>query len=164
MSGTEKLSAFYYPHENHRWIGISETAYKKEEKGFQSIKAQPRFKGVVRVELATNQVETKFHVRYFEISQGGHSTFERHQHAHVVIGKRGRGVVLAGGEVYNLEEDDLLIINKGTPHQLINQEKEPFGFYCIVDAERDSPRPIIRKEFEELLKKNPKIEEVIEPK
>jgi len=27
------------------------------------------------------------------------------------------------------------------PHQLRNSGAEPFGFYCIVDRERDRPQP-----------------------
>lgn len=163
MSANEISSALYYPYVNGRWSGISEKPYKKEKTGFQSINAQPRFKGVVRAELATNQTKIKFHVRYFEISRGGYTTFERHQHAHVIIVKRGKGIAIAGNEIYCLKEDDLLIIKQGAPHQLINQGEEPFGIYCVVDAERDTPQPITRKELENLQKKNQKIAEIVKP-
>ncbi|MEM3608607.1 MAG: cupin domain-containing protein [Candidatus Bathyarchaeia archaeon] len=148
--------ALYYPHVDGRWIGIPVEPYK-EERSLHKLHAKARFKGVTRHTLAAEQADMKFHVRYFEIEPGGYTTLERHDHVHVVIGKRGTGTVIAGDEVYTLREGDLLIIRGGAPHQLINPSDEPFGFYCIVDADRDRPRPITRKELEELSRSNPDI-------
>jgi quercetin dioxygenase-like cupin family protein len=151
------LYAIFYPHVNGRWIGIPVRPYKEEEESLQRLGAKVRFKGVTRHTLAADQAEIKFHVRYFEIEPGGYTTLERHNHVHVVIGKRGEGTVIAGDEIYTLKEGDLIIIKGGAPHQLLNPKNSPFGFYCIVDADRDRPRPVTRKELEELGKSNPEV-------
>ena len=49
---------------------------------------------ILRTELIGKHGEScAFHVRYFEVGPGGYSTLEKHQHEHVVIPIRGRGVV-----------------------------------------------------------------------
>jgi ribulose-bisphosphate carboxylase large chain len=83
---------------------------------------------------------TKFHVRYFEISQGGNSSFEKHRHEHVVICIRGRGALLFGKKKRPMEYLDTAYISPDTPHQLTNPYQEPFGFLCIVNAKRDRPK------------------------
>jgi ribulose-bisphosphate carboxylase large chain len=85
-----------------------------------------------------------FDVRYFEIEGGGHSTFERHRHAHVVIGLRGAGRVRIGSRWRPLKPLDACYIGPETPHQLRNDGGEPFGFLCVVDAERDRGRAVAR--------------------
>lgn len=157
MKDANKPYALYYPHVNERWIGIPARPYKKEEQSLHKLRAKVRFKGVVRYTLAADQAKMKFHLRYFEIEPNGYTTFEKHNHIHVIIGKRGRGKVIAGDKIYTLKEGDLLIIKEGIPHQLLNPEKEPFGFYCIVDADRDRPKPVTRKELEELGRSNPEV-------
>ncbi|MEM2123442.1 MAG: cupin domain-containing protein [Candidatus Bathyarchaeia archaeon] len=159
MGNGDKPYALYYPHTGEGWSGISVEPYKIEEKTLYEQHVKPSFKGVLRHTLAASQADIKFHLRYFEIEPGGYTTFERHNHAHVVIGKRGVGIAIAGEEIYTLREDDILIIKGGAPHQLLNREGEPFGFYCIVDADRDPPKPVTPIELEELCKKNPKIHE-----
>jgi quercetin dioxygenase-like cupin family protein len=71
---------------------------------------------------------------------GGYSTLERHEHAHAVMIQRGRGRVLVGGRVFDVNEHDLVHIPAMTWHQFRAPDDAPFGFLCMVNAERDRPQ------------------------
>jgi quercetin dioxygenase-like cupin family protein len=83
-------------------------------------------------------------VRYFEIAPGGHSTLEQHEHEHVVIPIRGRGEAQFGCYIYQVSFGDIVYVAPNDPHQFRNPDtnREPFGFLCIVNAQRDAPRPV----------------------
>jgi quercetin dioxygenase-like cupin family protein len=83
-----------------------------------------------------------FDVRYFELAPGGRTNFEQHRHAHVVIGLRGVGRVRLGRRWLRLRCLDVCYVAPDTPHELHNDRRRPFGFLCIVDAERDRGRPV----------------------
>jgi ribulose-bisphosphate carboxylase large chain len=84
-----------------------------------------------------------FELRYFEIAPGGHTTRERHEHVHVVVCVRGSGEARVKGRRYTMAPLDTLYIPPQAVHQLMNpSDAEPFGFFCIVDAERDRPVPV----------------------
>ncbi len=85
----------------------------------------------------------KFEVRYFEITPGGCSSLEYHNHAHVVICIRGKGKLKLGKKYRILKYFDIAYIAPNEIHQLLNPFKEPFGFICIVDSERDKPVELI---------------------
>ncbi len=85
----------------------------------------------------------KFHLRYFEIMPEGYSSFETHKHEHVVIGIRGRGKARLNKRNIDIKFLDVLYINPNTPHRFYNPYKEPFGFFCIVNAKRDRPKRFI---------------------
>ncbi|MEW6585677.1 MAG: cupin domain-containing protein [Nitrospirota bacterium] len=131
-SHEEKKTRLYRYRGNYTWLGIKTQRYKPEGKDWSSI---------VRQTLIGNRGEsTKFHVRYFEIAPGGHSSFEKHRHEHVVIGLRGKGVCIVNKRKYKIGFLDTLYIEPSFPHQLRNPFKEPFGFFCIVNAKRDKPQ------------------------
>jgi len=115
-----------------RWLGVPPTAYKADA---------AHHCGVTRTVLVGEAGEkTAFHVRYFEIAPGGFSTLERHEHEHVVVVLRGRGEVVLGDVVHELGFGDTVYIAPRETHQLRNPSGEkPFGFLCMVDAERDRP-------------------------
>ena len=99
-------------------------------------------KGITRRELSGKRGESQaFHVRYFEIEPGGYSTLEQHRHEHVVIPLRGRGEAQFGCYIYEVGMGDIVYVAPNDPHQFRNAEDatEPFGFLCIVNAERDTP-------------------------
>jgi len=121
---------------NFSWTGIKSEEYKAEGEDWVDI---------VRHGLIGNQGETtKFHLRYFEIAPDGHSSFEWHNHEHVVICIRGRGICLAGKKKYQIGFLDTLYIEPKMPHQLRNPFDEPFGFFCIVNAKRDKPKKVLK--------------------
>jgi mannose-6-phosphate isomerase-like protein (cupin superfamily) len=81
-----------------------------------------------------------FSPRYFEIQPGGHSTLERHEHAHWVLILRGQGHVLLGDQLIKINPYDTLTIPPMTWHQFQPIGAEPFGFLCVVNQERDRPQ------------------------
>lgn len=101
------------------------------------------WQGITRRELSGKRGESqRFHVRYFEIAPGGHSTLEQHEHEHVVIPIRGQGEAQFGCYIYGVGFGDIVYIAPNDPHQFRNppDAQEPFGFLCMVNAERDAPQ------------------------
>ena len=115
-----------------RWEGVAIADYKDPA---------DHWRGIVRTGLVGDQGEsTRFHLRYFEIAPGGFSSFESHAHEHAVVVLRGRGEVQLGETVQGLGFGDLVYVAPHEPHQFRNPSaEEPFGFLCVVDAERDRP-------------------------
>jgi quercetin dioxygenase-like cupin family protein len=78
-------------------------------------------------------------LRYFEVGAGGHTTLERHLHAHAVVIEHGRGRVLVGESIFAVAPHDLVQIPPSTWHQFRADADAPLGFLCMVNAERDRP-------------------------
>ncbi|MEW6297006.1 MAG: cupin domain-containing protein [Thermodesulfobacteriota bacterium] len=120
--------------DDYRWEGVEREAYKS---GHEAGRA---WKDIVRqVLIGKRAEETSFHLRYFEIAPGGYSSLEKHGHAHVVIAVRGHGKVILGEAAHALRQFDTVYVSPWTPHQFQATGTEPFGFFCIVDAQRDRP-------------------------
>ena len=100
--------------------------------------------------IGSHGEDASFHLRYFEIEPGGNSSLEKHVHEHVVICARGKGRAIAGDKVYDMDFMDVLYVSPDAPHQLLNPYEEPFGFFCIVDAERDRPRELDEEDIAKL--------------
>lgn len=116
------------------WEGVTPRAYKLGE---------GPWRGVTRHELSADVGRSApCHVRYFEVEPGGHSTHETHEHAHVVIVLRGRGVAVLADETFDVGFGDVIHVRPHDPHQFWNPGAEPFGFLCVVPAERDRPTPL----------------------
>ena len=115
-----------------RWEGVPAAEYKQ---------AADHWRGVTRIGLVGEGGEsTRFHLRYFEIAPGGFTSLERHRHEHVVVVLRGGGQVQLGVVTHHVGYGDTVYIAPQEAHQLRNASAdEPFGFLCIVDAERDQP-------------------------
>jgi ribulose-bisphosphate carboxylase large chain len=120
---------------NFEWSQVEKAEYKPVDDSWR---------GVTRRVLVGEMGEsTAFHVRYFEIEPGGYTTLESHRHEHCVVALRGRGQALVGGQTLQMGFGDVLYVAPGEPHQFRNDGGvEPFGFLCVVDAERDRPRPV----------------------
>ena len=118
------------------WSGRASTAYKDA----RDLADDLAFRGVRRVELVGKFGErSPTDLRYFEIEPGGYSSLEQHLHTHIVIGARGRGVLVLGSRRETLAPMDVACIGPLEAHQLRNESSEPFGFFCIVDHDRDRP-------------------------
>lgn len=125
----------------------TETKVYKEEGGTS-------FKNIVKRDLIDKQCPgVDFEVRYFEISNYGYSSLEKHEHPHVVIIGRGKGKVIVGDESFEAKPFDIFYIAPNQAHQLIQMTKEPFGFFCMVADERDKPRLLNDPEKEKLKSK-----------
>ena len=131
----------------HTWSEVAKETYKEGAGGGEG----GQWCGIDRNTIIGGRGESaKFSLRYFEIAPGGNSSLEKHNHEHVVIGVRGKGRAVVEDCVHDMEPLDVLYIAPGTPHQLVNPHSEPFGFFCIVDAERDRPRPLEKADIERL--------------
>ena len=115
-----------------RWVGVPVAEYKQ---------VAEHHCGVTRVTLVGAGGEaTAFHLRYFEVAPGGFTSLEHHIHEHAVLVLRGRGQVQLGERMHDLAFGDLVYVAPCEPHQLRNlSDSEPFGFLCVVDAQRDRP-------------------------
>ena len=122
----------YIEFDDFNWIGRESVKYKQAN--------NTSFNAVRRIELVgKNGEKTTFDLRYFEIAQDGFSSKEMHQHTHVIIVARGEGEVIVDDQQYVAKKNDILYIKPMATHQLRNVSSELFGFYCIVDRDRDRP-------------------------
>jgi len=120
-----------------RWSGVTLQPYKLGSA------AAGEFAGASRQVIAGDRGEPiAFELRYFELEPGGFTSLERHRHCHVVIGLRGRGGVMLGAREHRVAPFDAIYIAPNRVHRLRAIGREPFGFFCIVDRERDRPRPV----------------------
>ena len=112
------------------WESVPVLAYK-EDGG--------RFKDVTRQVLFSGAAGLPCQLRYFEVSPGGHSSLERHEHVHCVMILRGEGDVLIGDDVHHVTEKDVLTIPSRQWHQFRATRNTPLGFLCLVASDRDGP-------------------------
>ncbi|MEN2994733.1 MAG: cupin domain-containing protein [Thermodesulfovibrio sp.] len=114
---------------NNKWQGLKSIPYKDTQGNWAFIKRIPIF----------SSENANFEVRYFEIAPGGKSSLEYHNHIHLVICIKGKGKLRLGKDYKTIKYLDIVYIAPNEVHQLLNPFKEPFGFLCIVDKERDRP-------------------------
>jgi quercetin dioxygenase-like cupin family protein len=135
-----------------RWQDVEVLEYKREQDG--------PFRDVTR-QLLFDDPLLACQLRYFEVAPGGHTTLERHEHAHAVLIERGRGRCLVGDRVYDVVEHDLVHVPPLTWHQFQAGRDDPLGFLCMVNATRDRPQLPTAEELQRL-RGNPKIAEFID--
>jgi quercetin dioxygenase-like cupin family protein len=114
-----------------RWRGVDVREYKAE--------GSAPFREVTRQVLFDDPALAS-QLRYFEVAAGGHTTLERHEHAHAVIVHRGAGRCLIGERIYELGEHDLVHVPALAWHQFRAGAAAPLGFLCMVNAVRDRPQ------------------------
>lgn len=116
---------------DYRWQDVDVLAYKQDGAApFKDVTRQVLFEGGgVPAQL-----------RYFEVSPGGYTTLERHDHVHAVMVIRGRGQCLVGDTAYDIGMHDLVDVPPMTWHQFHAAPDEPLGFLCLVASERDRPQ------------------------
>ena len=113
-----------------RWEGVEVCAYKAEG---------THFRDVTRQALVGAADGLDGELRYFEIEPDGHTTLERHEHAHAVMILRGEGRVLIGTDVVDVHPFDLVKVPPGNWHQFHAGANAALGFLCLVNANRDRP-------------------------
>ncbi len=134
-SKKENKTRLYRYRGDFRWRGIKVERYKTYgERDWSEV--------IRQVIIGSHGESTRFHLRYFEISPKGYTSFERHKHEHVVVVIRGRGKVRVNNRTIEIGYLDTIYISPDTPHRLYNPYEEPFGFFCIVNARRDRPKPV----------------------
>jgi mannose-6-phosphate isomerase-like protein (cupin superfamily) len=110
------------------------------------------YKDVTRQVLFEGTDKLPSQWRYFEVSPGGHSTLERHEHLHNVLILRGRGQCLVGDKVYDIGEHDLVHVPSLAWHQFRAADDAPLGFLCLVAEQRDKPQLPAEADLKELSK------------
>ena len=134
-----------------RWQDVAVLEYKPQAAG--------PFRDVTRQILFDDPL-LSCQLRYFEIAAGGHTTLERHEHAHAVLIERGHGRCLVGDRVYPVAEHDLVHVPSLTWHQFQADPDEPLGFLCMVNAARDRPQ-LPTKDDLRRLRENPALAQFI---
>ncbi len=114
-----------------RWQGVDFLPYKEE--------GSAPFKAVSRQVLFAEPF-LSCELRYFECQPGGHTTLERHEHAHGVMLFRGGGLCLLGDQVRRVAAPDLVLIPPMVWHQFRAWDEDHLGFLCMVNADRDRPQ------------------------
>ncbi|MEO8849819.1 MAG: cupin domain-containing protein [Casimicrobiaceae bacterium] len=117
--------------DGYRWDEVARLQYKRD--------AGAPFRDVTR-QVLFGRADMHAELRYFEVAPGGHSTLERHVHAHAVMVLRGAGEVLVGDGVHAIRSFDLVSVPTLTWHQFRAGSREALGFLCMVDAARDKPQ------------------------
>ncbi len=127
---------------NYRWNAVKREPYKRVPINKPDKAKSPQdWALIVRNVLIGQEGDiSSMHLRYFEINKGGYSSLEYHNHEHIVIAVRGKGTVRLADRKITLKPFDALYIAPKTIHQLSNRHDEPFGFFCIVKARRDTPK------------------------
>ncbi|HET8995266.1 MAG TPA: cupin domain-containing protein [Acetobacteraceae bacterium] len=125
---TPLLRAF---RDGYRWDGVAHQPYKQD--------GSAPFKDISR-QVLFHEEALGCELRYFEMDAGGYSTLERHEHAHAVMILRGQGTCLLGDAVQPVKPFDLVHIPAWTWHQFRATPKEPLGFLCMVNTNRDRPQ------------------------
>ncbi|MFY9924670.1 MAG: cupin domain-containing protein [Opitutaceae bacterium] len=115
----------------YRWDGVPVLAYKED--------GGTHFRSVTRQVLFDDGRHIDTQLRYFEVAPGGHSTLERHDHAHLVMVIRGRGQALVGREILTLGTHDIVHVPPQAWHQFRATSDDPLGFLCLVKRDRDKP-------------------------
>jgi quercetin dioxygenase-like cupin family protein len=136
----------------HRWRGVDIQAYKQE--------GSAPFRDVTRQTLF-DDATLDCQLRYFEVAPGGHTTLERHEHAHAVVIQRGAGRCLIGDTIYDVAPFDLVHVPPHTWHQFRANADAPLGFLCMVNAKRDRPE-LPRAEDLARLRKDPALAAFLE--
>jgi mannose-6-phosphate isomerase-like protein (cupin superfamily) len=114
-----------------RWEGVERRPYKEDDQAlFNAISRQVLF----------SDPNSAAELRYFEVAPGGYSTLEKHEHVHAVLILRGSGHCLVGDKVSRINQNDLVSVPPWTWHQFRATGKEPLGFLCMVNAQRDRPQ------------------------
>jgi mannose-6-phosphate isomerase-like protein (cupin superfamily) len=124
-----------------RWQDVPVLEYKPEPGSFRDVSRQVLFGADAGLPCE---------LRYFEIAPGGHSTLERHEHAHAVVIQCGEGRALVGNEIVELRPLDLVWVPPRTWHQFRTRGAAPLGFLCLVARDRDRPVRPGDAELEEL--------------
>lgn len=130
---SQNVSKFFRHNGNFEWSHIQPADYKPTDDTWKGVSR--------RVFVGETGESPHFHLRYFEIEPGGYTTLEQHQHEHVVTVLRGSGQAIVGCKEFELQFGDVLYVSPDDPHQFRNDGgTEPFGFLCVVNAQRDRPR------------------------
>ena len=115
-------------HGEMRWQDIPLRAYGPENSGADRATRQ--------VLIGNEEQAPHFHMRYFAVQPGGHTSLDQHAHEHGVYILHGRARLHLQGAEYELHAGDIVYISGNDVHQFFTIGMEPLGFLCVVPAQR----------------------------
>ena len=111
-----------------RWQNVPMSEYGPENSGTDRATRQ--------VLIGIEEQSPHFHMRYFAVQPGGHTSLDRHAHDHGVYMLHGRARLRLGDEEHGIQTGDVVYIPGNEVHQFFTVGDEPFGFLCVVPAQR----------------------------
>jgi len=111
-----------------RWHDVPVRAYGPENSGADNATRQ--------ILIGTDENSPNFHVRYFAVQPGGHTSLDQHAHEHGVYILHGRARLRLENSEHELNTGDVVYIPGNQIHQFFASGQEPFGFLCVVPARR----------------------------
>jgi len=111
-----------------RWQGVPVRAYGPENSGADRATRQ--------VLIGSDENSPHFHMRYFAVQPGGHTSLDQHAHEHGVYIIHGHALLRLGEEEHHLFVGDVVYIPGNEVHQFFALGPYPLGFLCIVPAQR----------------------------
>jgi quercetin dioxygenase-like cupin family protein len=111
-----------------RWQDVPVRLYGPDNSGAEGATRQ--------ILVGDEEGSPHFHMRYFAVQPGGHTSLDQHAHDHGVYVLHGRARLRLGDEEHVLDAGDALYISGNEVHQFFTLGEEPFGFLCVVPAKR----------------------------
>lgn len=111
-----------------RWQNVPVRAYGPENSGADRATRQ--------VLIGPDENSPNFHMRYFAVQPGGHTSLDQHAHDHGVYVLHGCARLCLGNDEYEISKGDVVYIPGNEIHQFFTLGDEPFGFLCVVPARR----------------------------
>ncbi len=111
-----------------RWDDVPVRAYGPENSGADRATRQ--------VLIGAGENSPNFHMRYFAVQPGGHTSLDQHPHEHGVYVLHGRARLRLDEKEHELNAGDVVYIPGNEVHQFFALGEEPFGFLCVVPARR----------------------------
>jgi quercetin dioxygenase-like cupin family protein len=111
-----------------RWQDVPVRAYGPENSGAD--------KATRQILIGADENSSNFHLRYFAVQPGGHTSLDQHAHEHGVYILHGRALLRLENNEYELNAGDVVYIPGHEVHQFFTSGQEPFGFLCVVPARR----------------------------
>jgi quercetin dioxygenase-like cupin family protein len=115
-------------HGELRWEDVPVRAYGPENSDADRATRQ--------ILIGTGEDSPNFHMRYFAVQPGGHTSLDRHSHDHGVYVIHGRARLRLNEDEYEVSTGDVVYIPGDEVHQFFTLGREPFGFLCVVPARR----------------------------
>ena len=111
-----------------RWQNVQVRAYGPENSGAD--------KATRQILIGPDEQSPNFHIRYFAVQPGGHTSLDQHAHEHGVYILHGQARLRLENNEYELKAGDVVYIRGNEVHQFFTSGQEPFGFLCVVPARR----------------------------
>jgi quercetin dioxygenase-like cupin family protein len=111
-----------------RWQDVPVRAYGPENSNAKGATRQ--------LLIGPAEASPHFHMRYFAVQPGGHTSLDQHEHDHGVYILHGQARLRLSDEEHELHTGDTVYIPGNEVHQFFTIGTEPFGFLCVVPAKR----------------------------